>query len=180
MPSKASSVLIATLLAVVPSSTAAAQSLEPGEQVRVTTRHQGVTSRETGWLISITADTLTLQRSQRDSLRVARTEVIRLEHRRRDVSLGKTTGAGCLLGGAAFGGLGLIARDPDSPGIERTLAVVGFGVGCLAGGTAGLVGGFVARGPWEDVSVEGRETRLPSVPAGSLTTPPESTSRTDG
>lgn len=66
-----------------------------------------------------------------------------------------------MAGGAALGGLGLMARDPDSPGIERTLAVVGFAAGCFAGGTVGLIGGVVSRGPWVEVNLEQLSMRTP-------------------
>jgi hypothetical protein len=103
----------------------------------------------------VTPVTVGVQLSRQQSLHVARTDVARLERRRRSVSIGKAMGLGCLAGGAALGGWGLTARDPDSPGIEQTLAVVGLVVGCVGGGAAGLVGGVVARGPWEEVALDG-------------------------
>ena len=151
---RAALVLSVVLPVTMPVASAGAQGITPGERVRVTVQRAGVTSRETGWLMFVTPDTVGVQLSRQQSLRVARTDVARLERRRRNVSIGKAMGLGCLAGGAALGGLGIVSHDPDSPGIEQTLAVVGLMVGCVGGGAVGLVGGVAARGPWEDVALE--------------------------
>lgn len=164
-------VSVAVLSTLLPCTGAGAQTLVPGEQVRVTVQQQGAIRRETGWLISVTLDTIMLRLSPRDSQPVARADIIRLEHRRRHVSIGKSTGVWCAVGAATLGGLGLAARDPDSPGIERTRAVVGGVIGCVAGGTMGLIGGIVACGPWERVNPDGLAEVRPAARAAGPATP---------
>lgn len=155
MHRQAAPILAVVLATMMPVSRVTAQAPTPGEQVRVTTQRQGAAQRTTGWLLSVDRDTVALRTSYRDVLRVPRADVIRLERRRNDVSIARTAGIGCLVGGAVLGGIGIASRDADSPGAEETLAVVGMVGGCVIGGAAGLFMGAVSRGPWEEVALGG-------------------------
>jgi hypothetical protein len=132
----------------------AAQAPVPDYQVRVTVRDRAGDTRAVGRLTAVTPDSLMLRVAQRDSLvAIDRRTVKRVERRRHDVSIVRAAGFGCLAVGGVLALLGSQTHDPDSPGIEKAFAVLGFVVGCGVGALGGAVVGLVMRHGWEEVTL---------------------------
>jgi metallo-beta-lactamase class B len=111
--------------------------------------------RVVGLLTALTADSLAIRVLDDGSLiAVKRSDVVRIERRRRHTSVQKAALIGCLTFGGVLGLAGSQAHDPDSPGLENALAVVGFGLGCALGGLGGAgVGLLESRASWTEVQL---------------------------
>ena len=135
------------LLAAVP---LAAQVMPLDDSVRVTLK-DGASSQIHGRLIGISPDSLTLRLADGNALTLDRRAVKRVE-RHRKWNVGLSVAVGCVALGGVLGGLGSQMRDPDSPGIERAFAAVGFVAGCAIGALGGMLAA-AGGGAWQEVSL---------------------------
>ena len=130
-----------------------AQAPPPEHPVRLTVRDSLGERRLIGHLTSVTPDSLSLRVADGNTtLAFDRRNVERVE-RQRGGSLAKWAGVGCVGVGGIFGLLGSQVHDPDSPGIERVLPVVGFVAGCGVGAVGGAVIHLVRRRSWEEITL---------------------------
>jgi len=130
------------------------QAPVPDYSVRVTLRDNSNGHRLVGHLTSVAPDSLVLRVADTDSIvSIARSTVLRIE-RRVEVSVGKAMLAGCVVVGGILALAGSQAHDPDSPGIETVVAVVGGLFGCLLGALGGFaISSLSERNSWEDVTL---------------------------
>jgi hypothetical protein len=127
----------------------------PDYPVRVTLQDSLGMHRVFGLVTGLTADSVTI-RSLDDDYRVAisRRAVVRVERQLPHTSIQKAALVGCLAFGGVLGLAGSQERDPDSPGIEKAFAVLGFGLGCAVGGLGGMgVGLLESRQSWTEVQL---------------------------
>jgi hypothetical protein len=97
----------------------------------------------------------------------SRSSVSGVERRRWKVSPAKAAGIGCLVTGGALGALGYFGtHDPDSPGLEKTIGVIGAVVGCGAGAIGGLVTSAVRGHRWEPWALPDSASYLADPPRG--------------
>jgi hypothetical protein len=132
----------------------AAQTPVPDYLVRVTLRDNSGERRLLGRLTSIASDSLMLLIAGGDSLvGVDRRTLVRVE-RRVDISIGRAMIAGCAVVGGILAVAGSQVHDPDSPGIEKAVAVLGGLFGCALGALGGVVlSSLSARYSWEEITV---------------------------
>lgn len=132
-----------------------AQTPLPDYRVRVSVRDSSGRWQVIGKLTSITPDSLTLLVPRvATPLVVNRRTVTRVEHQLADADGSfKPVAAGCLFLGGTLGLMGLGVNDPDSPGIEKAVATIGFAVGCIVGGFAGAVIAARSGPPWEEITL---------------------------
>jgi hypothetical protein len=146
------SFMVAALSSLAIAQALPAQASVPDYQVRVTFRDSTGDKRAVGRLTAVTHDSLMLRVAQGDSLvAIDRRTVKRVERRRHDVSIVRAAGIGCLAVGGVLALLVSQEHDPDSPGIEKAFAVLGFVVGCGVGALGGAVIGLIGRHGWEEV-----------------------------
>lgn len=127
----------------------------PDYPVRLTLRDGAGERRLRGLLTAVTADTLVLRIFESGVLaRIDRRTVVRVERQRPHTSIARAAAVGCLSLGGVLGLAGSQAHDPDSPGIEKALTVVGFALGCGLGGLGGAgVGLLESHASWTEVQL---------------------------
>jgi hypothetical protein len=132
----------------------AGQAPVPDYMVRVTLRDSTGGHRLVGHLWSVAPDSLVLRVADSDSfVRLDRRALTRIE-RRVEVSVRKAMIVGCVALGGVLGLAGSQVHDPDSPGIEKYVAVLGSLFGCALGALGGLVVGSINRHfAWEETTV---------------------------
>jgi hypothetical protein len=130
-----------------------AQASVPDTPVRVTVRDSVREQRIIGMLLTATSKSLVLRAEDTDSiLTFERANVVRVEIQP-SLSIGKAALAGCLFLGGALALAGSGVHDPDSPGIERIAALLGFVVGCGVGGGAGALLTIWSGSRWQEITV---------------------------
>jgi hypothetical protein len=131
--------IIGLLYATVwPASAANAQELS--RQVRFITASVAGDQQWQGYLERLTPDSLQLRVRGTDTIAAFSRPAVRSVERERVVNPGSAARVGCVTVGAALGALGFFGtHDPDSPGLEKTLGVLGLAVGCAGGAVGGLV-----------------------------------------
>jgi len=136
-----------TIIAVIAATPAYAQSLP--QEVRFLAGGTRAVHWQ-GYLERLTRDSLFVRVRGTDTVAAfARTAVDSVE-RQRLVKIPKAASVGCLTVGGALGALGYFGtHDPDSPGLEKTVGVVGAVVGCGIGAIGGLVASAIRGHQWE-------------------------------
>lgn len=141
--------LLAVLLAT-PALAPAAIAQDPYRPIRFTTADTAGVHHWQGFFEGLTPDSLYIRFRDADSISAFSRSAIGSVERQREIHSLRTVGIGCLAVGAPLGALGYFGtHDPDSPGLEKIAAVLGFGAGCLAGGVGGLIVSAVRRNGWE-------------------------------
>ena len=146
--------LVPVMLSVGTVPVAGAQAPSQEYPVRVTVRDSLGDQRVFGRLVAARSDSVIIRIADSDSLHsISRTAIVRIE-RRGHISVGNLMLGGCLVAGGILGISGSQLHDPDSPGIEKFAATVGFVIGCGIGALGGAVIGFLNRHyGWETLSV---------------------------
>ena len=130
----------------------AANAQDVTRQIRFIAPDAGGDHQWQGYIERLTPDSLHLHARGTDTIAAFSRTAVRSVERERVVHPGRAAGIGCLAVGSAFGGLGYFGTHaPDSPGLEKVVGVLGFGVGCGLGAAGGfVVSGVRARGwdPW--------------------------------
>jgi hypothetical protein len=131
----------------------AAQYKVPDYPVRLTLRDSVGEHRLVGLLTSVTGDSLGIRVFESGSVvAIDRRTLVRMDRQRPQTSVAKAATVGCLTFGGVLGLAGSQAHDPDSPGIETALTVVGFALGCAVGGAGGAgLGLLERRASWEEI-----------------------------
>lgn len=144
----------ALLFALILPTALAGQAPVPDDLVRVTIRDTTGGHSVFGHLTSVARDTLALRIVDGDFVvRIDRSTVMRIE-RRADVSARSAVVSGCLVVGGILGLAGSQVHDPDSPGIEKYLAVLGSIFGCAVGALGGVViSSLREHYTWEEITV---------------------------
>jgi hypothetical protein len=121
--------------------------------VRVTAREDAGERKIVGQLRTVGRESLTIRVEKGDSiLTIDRRAILRVERGRRAWPFRTAITIGCLTFGSTLALLGSQVRDPDSPGIERAVAIVGFGLGCALGAASGALAAWVKPRVWEEIS----------------------------
>src|SRR5215475_11301588 len=125
--------IIGLLYATVwPASAAHAQELS--RQVRFITASVVGEQQWQGYLERLTPDSLQLRVRGTDTIAAFSRRAVRSVEREIIINPGRAASVGCVTVGGALGALGFFGtHDPDSPGLEKTLGVLGFAVGCVGG-----------------------------------------------
>jgi len=140
--------LLAGVCAAAAASIANAQ--EPYRRVRFTTADSTGLQRWEGFLEGLTRDSLYVRFRDADSTSAFSRAAIGSVERQRDIHPLRNVGIGCLAVGVPLGAIGYSGfRDPDSPGLQKTVGVLGFALGCIAGGIGGLIVSAAHHDGWE-------------------------------
>lgn len=139
---------------------------QAGPQVRFNTADSAGDHEWTGRLAWVTPDSLHVLVHGADKIVAFSRAVVRgVERRRWKVLPTRAAGIGCLATGAALGALGYFGtHDPDSPGLEKTIGVIGAVAGCAAGAVGGLVTSAVRGHRWESWSLPDSASFLTDPP----------------
>jgi len=131
-----------------PASAANAQGLS--RQVRFITASAAGAQQWQGYLERLTLDSPQLRVRGTDTIAAFSRLAVRSVERERIVNPRRAAGVGCVTAGAALGPLGFFGtHDPDSPGLEKILGVLGFAVGCAGCTVGGLIVSAARSRGWE-------------------------------
>jgi hypothetical protein len=123
---------------------------DPYRPIRFTTADTAGVYQWQGLFERLTRDSLFIRLRDADSISAFSRLSIGSVERQRDIHSLRTVGIGCVALGALLGGIGYSAtRDPDSPGLQKTVAGLAFGAGCAVGGLGGLIVAAAHHDGWE-------------------------------
>jgi hypothetical protein len=139
---------VVTLLSTAVWSAPAASAQDRSVQVRFTTAVENTAWQ--GYIDRLSADSLYLRIRGTDTVVAFSRSEIRSLERERQIHPGRAAGFGCLALGIPLGAIAYThTHDPDSPGLEKVLGVVGFGIGCGVGALGGFIGSVSRAHDWE-------------------------------